>query len=412
MRPEFHFTAEQGWINDPHGITVRDGVYHVFYQYVPGSTVWSPNCHWGHAFGPDLMSLKELPVAIAPGDGDDGIWTGSLVVDDDGQVQAFYTATTQPDYGIGRIRRAAPTDRDLTSWTKGEVVAEAPAGLDLIVYRDPFVVRDPDAWRMFVGAGSADGTAMALSYCSNSLDEWTYEGVALQRSTHDRDPVWLGALWECPQFIEVDGCHAMVSSVWDADELHYAGYALGVYKTGKFDAQTWGRLTYGPSYYAPSFFRDAQGRPCLLFWMRGVHDLDAGWAGAHSVPYLLGSDGDRLTAIPHPAVERYRGNAVSDGFVAGLAADAVWSPQESDALVVTSSERQVIRVDVLPERLIAHVDGQDWEMPYTGGDIRLVVDAQTIEISCPSGVLGLVSHPLGGSLRVLAADAAVYPLVR
>jgi hypothetical protein len=36
MRPEFHFTAEQGWINDPHGITVRDGVYHAFYQYVPG----------------------------------------------------------------------------------------------------------------------------------------------------------------------------------------------------------------------------------------------------------------------------------------------------------------------------------------------------------------------------------------
>ena len=40
MRPRFHFTAERGWINDPHGITARDGEYHSFFQYVPDSTVW------------------------------------------------------------------------------------------------------------------------------------------------------------------------------------------------------------------------------------------------------------------------------------------------------------------------------------------------------------------------------------
>lgn len=412
MRPEFHFTARHGWINDPHGITVRDGTYHAFYQYLPGSTVWAPNCHWGHASGTDLMSLTELPVAIAPGDGDDGIWTGSLVVDDEGQAHVFYTATTQPDIGIGRIRHAVATRGDFISWTKGAVVAEAPEGLDLIAYRDPFVVRDRDAWRMFVGAGGADGTAMALSYRSDSLEDWTYEGVALQRSADERDPVWLGTLWECPQFIEVDTVHAMVSSVWDADVLHYAGYALGSYETGKFDAKTWGRLTYGPSYYAPSFFRDAEGRPSLLFWMRGVHDLDAGWAGAHSVPYLLSGDGDRLSATPHPDVERYRAPAVPDGVVPGLAADAVWSPRPGDTLVVLSSGEQVISVDAGPNRLVAHVDGQDWEMPYSGGDIRVVLDAQTIEISCPSGLLGLVAQPLGDSLRVLAGEVAVYPLVR
>ena len=38
MRPEFHFTAERGWINDPHGITARDGEYHAFFQYVPETT--------------------------------------------------------------------------------------------------------------------------------------------------------------------------------------------------------------------------------------------------------------------------------------------------------------------------------------------------------------------------------------
>src|SRR4051812_33793269 len=106
MRPLLHFTAETGWINDPHGITVKDGRYHVFYQYVPNSLVWAPNCHWGHAVGDDMFSLEPRPVALAPGEGDDGIWTGSLVTDDNGASRIFYTSVVQPGIGIGRIRTA------------------------------------------------------------------------------------------------------------------------------------------------------------------------------------------------------------------------------------------------------------------------------------------------------------------
>lgn len=412
MRPAFHFTAERGWINDPHGITVRDGTYHAFYQYVPDSTVWAPGCHWGHATGPDLLSLTPLPVAIAPGDGDDGIWTGSLVTGDDGEARIFYTSTTLPDLGIGRIRVATSRDNDWVSWDKGAVVVDAPADLDLVAFRDPFVVRDPDAWRMFVGAGAADGTAMALSYRSDDLDTWTYEGVVLQRSKGVRDLVWLGALWECPQVIAMEGVHAMVSSVWDADVLHYAGYALGSYATGRFDARTWGRLTYGPSYYAPSFFRDTDGRPCVLFWMRGVEDIGAGWAGAHSVPYVLGVDGDRLTAAPHPDLERYRADPVADGVVPGLAADVEWSPSEGATLVVTSAGQPVVELRAGDGVLEARAGAQAWQMPFDGGDVRIVLDAQVIEISCASGVLGLTGAPTGDSLHVLAADATVHPLAR
>ncbi|RZI88018.1 MAG: glycoside hydrolase family 32 protein, partial [Microbacterium sp.] len=79
MRPAVHFTPTSGWVNDPHGITARNGRYDVFFQYVPESTEWAPDCHWGHAAGPDLLSLRERAVALAPGEGDDGIWTGSIV---------------------------------------------------------------------------------------------------------------------------------------------------------------------------------------------------------------------------------------------------------------------------------------------------------------------------------------------
>ncbi len=231
MRPLFHFTAESGWINDPHGVTFRDGRFHLFYQHVPDSLTWAPGCHWGHATSPDLFSFTQLPVAIAPGDGDDGIWTGSLVTDTAGEATIFYTSISTPDFGIGRVRTAFPVDDSWIEWRKGAVVAQAPPDLDLIAYRDPFVFRDADGWRMLIGAATAGGVAAALSYSSPDLESWRYDGVAAQRSTTESSPVWSGALWECPQLIELDGRHVMVTSVWDADVLHYVVYAIGAYET-------------------------------------------------------------------------------------------------------------------------------------------------------------------------------------
>lgn len=410
-RPLFHFTAESGWINDPHGITHRDGVYHVFFQYVPKSTVWAPNCHWGHATGGDLFSLSELPVAIAPGEGDDGIWTGSLVTDDAGDTRIFYTSTAQPNIGIGRVRVATPVDDEWIEWRKGAFVADAPAELDIIAYRDPFLVKEPEGWRMFLGAGLADGTATALSYYSADLDTWAYEGIALARSTREKEPVWMGALWECPQFITVDSRDVMVSSVWDDDVLHFAGYALGRYANGTFDDSSWGRLTYGESYYAPSFFRDADGQPCLTFWMRGVSDVDAGWASAHSVPHVLSIEGDVLVATPHPDLLAYRGDAVADGALPGTAGDIEWAPEAGDELVVTAGDTVVLRLTVADHTLTAQTGSETAQLPVAGA-VRVILDAGAIEISSAAGILGLAVGGAAAAYSVQAPNATVWPLAR
>ena len=407
MRPTVHFTAASGWINDPHGISATGDGYQVFFQHVPGRMQWEPDCHWGHATGRDLLSLRENKIAIAPGDGDDGIWTG-CIVGTGASARAFYTAVTTPDFGVGRVRVAYPSDAQWSSWVKGDVVVHAPAGMDLIAFRDPFIRRESDGWRMFVGGADRDGTARALTYISRDLDEWTYDGVALERNSELHDPVWMGALWECPQVFEIGGQSVMISSIWDADELHYAAYAVGRYLGGRFDATDWRQLTWGPSLYAPSLFTDADGQLALTFWLRGISGDY--WIGAHSVPYRLELADGRLIAAPHPDVAAHRSAPAGGGVVGGLAADVEWSAPEG-SLTIASGGETTVRIDIDAHEAVVTVGADVYRAPVSGA-LRVIIDGPILELSSPAGVFAAPIAPRGDDLSVTASRGSldVYAL--
>ena len=68
FRPQYHFTPEKNWMNDPNGMVFYEGEYHLFYQYNSFGDKWG-HMSWGHAVSPDMVHWKHLPLALAEEDG-------------------------------------------------------------------------------------------------------------------------------------------------------------------------------------------------------------------------------------------------------------------------------------------------------------------------------------------------------
>lgn len=83
-RPQYHFSPNKNWMNDPSGLLYHDGTYHLFFQYNPGGIEWG-NMSWGHATSEDLTHWEEQPVALLargyPNDVTEMFFTGSVVAD-------------------------------------------------------------------------------------------------------------------------------------------------------------------------------------------------------------------------------------------------------------------------------------------------------------------------------------------
>ena len=106
-RPLYHFSAPEGRLNDPNGLCYWNGNWHLFYQAYP---IENPIAHWGHAYSPDLIHWKDLPIAIAPSI-EERVYSGSTLIQGD-SVIAMYR-------GVGQGEMVAVSrDPLLLNWRK------------------------------------------------------------------------------------------------------------------------------------------------------------------------------------------------------------------------------------------------------------------------------------------------------
>ncbi|QOV33524.1 glycoside hydrolase family 32 protein [Streptomyces ferrugineus] len=412
--PRFRVRPPANWINDPNGPFRWRGRHHLFYQHNPAAPVHT-DVHWGHVSSADLVVWEHHPLALTPtpgGPDEAGCWSG-CVVDDDGVPTAVYTGVDRRHTGLGSIclaRALMPEDETLTDWRPlpTPVVSGPPDGLDVVMFRDPFVFTSGGRRWALVGAGHADGTPSVLLYECDDLADWRFAGVLLDGA----DPVAADAFgdravgWECPQLFETAGGEwVLVLSLWDGDPWD-TGYLTGRLRPDgagglRFAARRGGRLDHGRDFYAPAVLREP-GRVLMWGWSweaRGQEEVDrAGWAGVLTAPRVVDVHADgALRVAPAPELRLLR---AAEPLVTAAARRAAL-PEAYD-LTVTASARTVVSllrsasgaeltVVLDPDEGTVTLDRGDWPRSGREGtapivvrvpadEVRILVDGSLLEL--------------------------------
>ncbi|WP_340384852.1 GH32 C-terminal domain-containing protein [Streptomyces sp. SS7] len=237
-RPQFHFTPEKNWMNDPNGLVYYKGEYHLFYQYNPDGTSWG-DMSWGHAVSTDLVHWQQLPLALSHDD-KEMVFSGSAVVDENNTtgfgttknppLVAIYTSHDKTT-GIQSQALAYSTDRGRT-WTKyrGNPVIDIGSR----DFRDPKVqwYAPTKSWLMTV---SLSAEHKVRFYSSKNLKDWT-------RLSEFGPAGATGGVWECPDLfpLAVDGDTDNVKWVLvvNINPGGIAGGSAAQYFVGDFDGTT------------------------------------------------------------------------------------------------------------------------------------------------------------------------------
>lgn len=314
LRPQFHFTPEKGWMNDPNGLVYSDGEYHLFFQHNPHANhSVGDKLSWGHAVGKDLLHWEQFADTLPPmplaGGKSSGSWSGSAVVDFTNSA-GFQTGSEKPIVlvwtatSVGQcLAFSNDGGRTFTRYEHNPVIPMDPP-------KTGDWDRDPKVYwhvltKKWVMAFSISGKGFVF-YSSPDLRHWTYESL-------------LPDLYECPDYFElpVDG---------DAKQTRWVIWeASGKYFIGSFDGHAFTKesgpflIDHGHNFYAAQTWNNApQGRRIGIGWMRDGRYPDMPFNQQMTIPFDLKLHktpvGIRLTKYPVKELEtlRYESKEVKD----------------------------------------------------------------------------------------------------
>ncbi|QSH42182.1 glycoside hydrolase family 32 protein [Lentisphaerota bacterium ZTH] len=329
-RPEFHYTASEGWLNDPNGLVYVDGTWHLFYQYSKEIPEDKQIKCWGHAVSTDLLHWQELPIAIKPKFKHDEIFSGSAVIDRKNTAgfgkNAFIAVYTSIRRGecLAWSKDGGKTFKD---YNNNPVLFHGGNFKDIpktpnywYGSRDPkvFWYAPNHEWVMIVYEQyvpvkrTKDDAAFAI-YTSKNLTDWTFQSKL---------PGW----YECPELFELPVNGNKLNNKW------VVMGASGFYAIGSFDGKSFipdqfeGSVDRPVSHrryilepykyagmrgniYAPQTWNDApNGRRVMIAWVRYYPPPKATFSQAMSLPLALSlrttEDGIRMFFNPVKEVKK------------------------------------------------------------------------------------------------------------
>jgi len=322
--PLYHFTAPEGWINDPNGVIFHGGLYHLFYQFDPiveGKR--SGRICWGHAVSRDLAHWQDWPVALWPDSPWDrnGAFSGNIVIDDHGVPTALYTGNVREHaetYGM-----QARSYDGMVTWTKKMVMDNRQRpNPDSPVHWDGQVWKDDQTWLQLVG-GTTDGPdpkGAAFLWTSPDLDHWTLQKPIFTGPQH---------FWEYPYLVPFGNKYLFICGSF--------GEFGNPYWVGSYDKRT---MTFTPDSPEPQFpdagylwtvnpnLSDHGGpkgtvRRIMFAWIPGKTREPWArarpsptpnvplWDGSMAIPRVISLEEARLVQEPIPEIRALRDRKVS-----------------------------------------------------------------------------------------------------
>jgi len=299
-RPRYHIVAPEGVHApfDPNGALYWRGRYHLMYI-----VKLQEGFAWAHVSSHDLVHWRQHPLALEPGDCDDGIFSGGAFVDREGRPTLVY-------WGLGErsgICLARARDEKLDLWEKipeNPVIPQCDNGVgwapngELVGVADPSAVWQRDG-RYYLLTGNLlvlrderldashpmrQGDRTYL-WVSDDLVHWEYLHPFYESrrewTQSDEDDM-------CPDFFPLGDRHMLLFI------SHNRGcqYYLGRYVADRFTAEAHGRMTWADrDYFAPESLLDGQGRRIMWAWVfdgrRAEVQEASGWSGTLSLPRVL-----------------------------------------------------------------------------------------------------------------------------
>ncbi len=309
LRPRYHAMPPANWTNEPHGLVLVDGRYHLFYQRTPNGP-FKTQMVWGHMSSADLVDWTHHRDALRPslqidafGFDMKGIWSGDVIRDGEA-AYAYYTSVNhgpREAFNPG-ISVAVSTDPMLRVWEKRGPIIDTRHVND---FRDPYLWQEDGIWHMIVGAAYDAGGGLDYYRCGSRKTPTCWEHIKRFASIPYARMDVGSIIWEMPVFEAIGDRRLLIVNPIGGNVSKYGTpatrgvYWLGGWRNGMFepDRAEPRMLDLFPGHLSPAVARLPDGGLAGI----GIVDErrtsqaqeDAGWAHVFSLPreYYLNAAG-------------------------------------------------------------------------------------------------------------------------